>query len=98
MLSPIEVLERCIGSPLWIIMQDQREVTGTLFSYDENLNVVLHNATFYEPRPESNEKTSKEGKVNFKHSFTNHIGFDNVPELVFNGKHVALFVPGGQAS
>ena len=86
MASPLAFLSHCVGSSLWVLMQDQREFTGTLFSHDANLNIVLHDAVIVEtskPSADGKRKVLKTGPV---------------PELILNSHHVALFIPGGASS
>lgn len=40
-----ELVDKCIGSRLWIIMKGDKEVTGTLKGYDDYVNMVLEDVT-----------------------------------------------------
>lgn len=41
MFVPVDLMAKCVGSPLWIIMKDQREFVGRLSGFDEYVNMVL---------------------------------------------------------
>jgi U6 snRNA-associated Sm-like protein LSm5 len=34
-ILPLELLDKCIGSRLWVIMKDEKEVAGTLTGFDD---------------------------------------------------------------
>ena len=36
-----ELIDKCIGSRLWILMKGDREIAGTLLGFDEFVNMVL---------------------------------------------------------
>ena len=36
-----ELIDKCIGSRLWIIMKGDKEIVGTLRGFDEYVNMVL---------------------------------------------------------
>ncbi|KAI3657983.1 hypothetical protein MP638_001807 [Amoeboaphelidium occidentale] len=40
-ILPLELLDKCIGSRLWVIMKDEKEVAGTLTGFDDFVNMVL---------------------------------------------------------
>jgi len=39
-LLPLELIDKCIGSSLWIIMKGNKELVGTLRGFDEYVNMV----------------------------------------------------------
>ncbi|TFY64411.1 hypothetical protein EVJ58_g2638 [Rhodofomes roseus] len=41
----IELIDRCIGSRIWVIMKSEREFTGTLLGFDDFVNMVLEDVT-----------------------------------------------------
>eukprot|EP00761_Pharyngomonas_kirbyi_P006703 gb/GECH01006711.1/.p1 GENE.gb/GECH01006711.1/~~gb/GECH01006711.1/.p1 ORF type:complete len:156 (+),score=23.51 gb/GECH01006711.1/:1-468(+) len=48
-LLPFELVDRCIGSKIWILMRDShKEVVGTLLGFDDFVNMVLSDVTEYE--------------------------------------------------
>ena len=38
---PLEVVDKCIGNRVWILMQGDKEFYGTLRGFDEYMNIVL---------------------------------------------------------
>lgn len=51
-VMPLEVLDKCIGSRIWVIMKGDQELVGTLRSFDDYVNMVLEDVTEYEVTPE----------------------------------------------
>ncbi|KAJ7900244.1 hypothetical protein B0H14DRAFT_3080592 [Mycena olivaceomarginata] len=43
-ILPLELIDRCIGSRIWVIMKNDREFTGTLLGFDDFVNMVLEDA------------------------------------------------------
>ncbi len=44
-LLPSELMDRCIGSKLWVILKSERELVGTLKGFDLYVNMVLEDVT-----------------------------------------------------
>ncbi len=40
---PIEILDKCIGSKVWIIMKSDKEVVGVLRGFDDYFRKLLFN-------------------------------------------------------
>jgi len=40
-LLPLELVDKCIGSRIHIIMKTDREIVGTLLGFDDFVNMVL---------------------------------------------------------
>ncbi|THV07685.1 like-Sm ribonucleo protein [Dendrothele bispora CBS 962.96] len=51
-ILPLELIDRCIGSRIWVIMKGDREFTGTLLGFDDFVNMVLEDVIEYEITPE----------------------------------------------
>ncbi len=47
-LLPLELIDKCIGSRLWIVMKGDKEFVGTLTGFDSHVNMVLEDVTEYE--------------------------------------------------
>ncbi|CAK9786150.1 Sm-like ribonucleo protein [Cutaneotrichosporon oleaginosum] len=47
-ILPLELVDRCIGSPIWVVMKNEREFTGTLMGFDDYVNMVLKDVKEYE--------------------------------------------------
>ncbi|KAJ1459225.1 Sm-like protein LSm5 [Pelagophyceae sp. CCMP2097] len=56
-MLPLELVDKCIGSRIWVIMKGDKEVCGTLRGFDEYVNMVLDDATEYCTTSEGRTKT-----------------------------------------
>jgi len=56
-ILPLELIDRCIGSQIWVIMKGNREFTGTLLGFDDFVNMVLEDVIEYELTPQGTKKT-----------------------------------------
>ena len=45
---PLELIDKCIGSKMWVIMRGDKEIVGTLRGFDDYVNMVLEDVTEYE--------------------------------------------------
>jgi U6 snRNA-associated Sm-like protein LSm5 len=59
-LLPLELIDKCIGSEIYIIMKGDKELVGTLRGFDEYVNMVLEDVTEYELTPEGKRVTKLE--------------------------------------
>lgn len=44
-LGEAELIDRCIGSKIWVIMKGDKELVGTLRGFDVYVNMVLEDVT-----------------------------------------------------
>ncbi|KAJ1750877.1 RNA-binding protein lsm5 [Coemansia sp. RSA 989] len=44
-LLPLELIDKCIGSRIWVMMKSEKEFVGTLLGFDDYVNMVLENVT-----------------------------------------------------
>ncbi|KAK5173704.1 RNA-binding protein lsm5 [Saxophila tyrrhenica] len=44
-LLPLELIDRCVGSRIWVIMKGDKEFSGTLLGFDDFVNMVLEDVT-----------------------------------------------------
>ena len=56
-LLPLELIDRCIGSRIWIVMKGDKELVGTLRGFDDYVNMVLDDVTEFEVTPEGRTET-----------------------------------------
>lgn len=56
-ILPLELIDRCIGSRIWVVMKNDREFTGTLLGFDDFVNMVLEDVTEYEITPKGRKST-----------------------------------------
>ncbi|KAK9463796.1 U6 snRNA-associated Sm-like protein LSm5 [Lipomyces oligophaga] len=47
-LLPLELVDKCIGSRIWVVMKSEREFSGTLLGFDDFVNMVLSDVTEYD--------------------------------------------------
>lgn len=57
LLLPFELIDKCIGSKIHIIMKTEREIVGTFLGFDDYVNVVLEDVTEFENTPEGQRIT-----------------------------------------
>ncbi|KNE57711.1 U6 snRNA-associated Sm-like protein LSm5 [Allomyces macrogynus ATCC 38327] len=50
-MLPLELIDKCIGSRLWVIMKSEKEFTGTLVGFDDFVNMVLEDVTEFTKTP-----------------------------------------------
>lgn len=79
-ILPLELIDKTIGSPIWILMRGQTEITGILRGFDDYVNLVLDDAVEYSPDPHDKSVVLKT---------------ELKSEILLNGNHVAVLVPGG---
>ena len=59
-ILPLELIDKCIGSKIHIIMKNDKEIVGTLLGFDDFVNMVLEDVTEYELLPEGKRITKLE--------------------------------------
>ncbi|OBT70372.1 hypothetical protein VE03_00135 [Pseudogymnoascus sp. 23342-1-I1] len=47
-LTEIELIDRCVGSKIWVVMKTDKEFTGTLTGFDDYVNMVLEDVTEFD--------------------------------------------------
>lgn len=53
----LELVDKCIGSRIHIIMKNDKEMVGTLLGFDDFVNMLLEDVTEYENTPEGRRIT-----------------------------------------
>jgi len=48
-ILPLELIDKAIGSKIWILMRGDTEIVGTLRGFDDYVNLVLDDAVEYTP-------------------------------------------------
>ena len=87
---PLELVDKCIGSRIHIIMRNDKEIVGTLLGFDEFVNMVrifkkhrivnlqvLEDVTEYEATSDGKKITKLE-------------------QILLNGNNITMLVPGGE--
>ena len=44
-LLPLELIDKCIGSRLYVVMKGEKEFVGTLLGFDDFVNLVMEDVT-----------------------------------------------------
>lgn len=47
-LLPLELIDKCVGSRIWVIMKGEKEFSGTLVGFDDYVNMVLEDVTEFD--------------------------------------------------
>ncbi|CAN8095592.1 unnamed protein product [Discula destructiva] len=47
-VQPLELVDKCVGSRIWVIMKGDREFCGTLLGFDDYVNIVLEDVTEFD--------------------------------------------------
>ncbi|KAH8887441.1 LSM-domain-containing protein [Thozetella sp. PMI_491] len=47
-LLPLELIDKCVGSRIWVVMKGDHEFTGTLVGFDDYVNMVLEDVVEYD--------------------------------------------------
>lgn len=80
-LLPSELIDRCIGSRIWVIMKGDREIVGTLRGFDAYVNMVLEDVVELAPSPDGAGGARLQTRLD---------------AILLNGNNIAVLVPGGQ--
>ncbi|KAF1984637.1 putative U6 SNRNA-associated SM-LIKE protein LSM5 [Aulographum hederae CBS 113979] len=56
-ILPLELIDKCIGSKIWVIMKSENEFVGTLLGFDDYVNIVLSDVTEYNYSGATNKMT-----------------------------------------
>lgn len=56
-LLPLELVDKCIGSRIHILMKNDKEIAGTLLGFDDFVNMLLEDVTEVENTPEGRRIT-----------------------------------------
>ncbi|GAA99272.1 uncharacterized protein L969DRAFT_16576 [Mixia osmundae IAM 14324] len=56
-ILPLELIDKCIGSRLWVVLKSEREIVGTLLGFDDFVNMVLDDVTEYENTAQGRKAT-----------------------------------------
>ncbi|KAF8342575.1 uncharacterized protein EI90DRAFT_3029476, partial [Cantharellus anzutake] len=56
-IYPMELIDRCVGSKVWVITRLNKEYTGTLLGFDDFINLVLEDVVEFEHSQQGVVKT-----------------------------------------
>ncbi|EPS39378.1 hypothetical protein H072_6864 [Dactylellina haptotyla CBS 200.50] len=47
-ILPLELVDKCVGSKIWVVMKGEKEFSGTLVGFDDYVNMVLEDVTEFD--------------------------------------------------
>ncbi|CAG8924571.1 unnamed protein product [Penicillium salamii] len=47
-LLPLELIDKCVGSRIWVVMKGDKEFSGTLLGFDDYVNMVMEDVTEFD--------------------------------------------------
>ncbi|EFC49550.1 predicted protein [Naegleria gruberi] len=56
-IQPLELIDKCIGSSIFVLMKDDKELVGTLRGFDDYINMILDNVTEYSYSEDGSSRT-----------------------------------------
>uniref|UniRef100_A0A336MBZ5 U6 snRNA-associated Sm-like protein LSm5 n=2 Tax=Culicoides sonorensis TaxID=179676 RepID=A0A336MBZ5_CULSO len=79
-LLPLELVDKCIGSRIHIIMKNDKEMVGTLLGFDDFVNMLLEDVTEYENTSEGRRITKLDQILLNGNNITMLVPGGDVPE------------------
>ncbi|SCU99801.1 LANO_0F03730g1_1 [Lachancea nothofagi CBS 11611] len=58
-ILPLEIIDKTVGQPIWVMLTSHREFTGLLVGYDDFVNVVLEDVVEYDANQEIKRHAGK---------------------------------------
>ncbi|KAI8055242.1 LSM-domain-containing protein [Syncephalis plumigaleata] len=58
-LLPLELIDKCIGSRIWVVMKDEKEFVGVLEGFDDYVNMLLRDVTEFDIAVDGERRTQK---------------------------------------
>ncbi|KAI1975927.1 RNA-binding protein lsm5 [Ophidiomyces ophidiicola] len=92
-LLPLELIDKCVGSKIWVVMKGDKEFSGTLLGFDDYVNMVLEDVTelygwatiftveFCTDVLPISDYTGAQTKL---------------PKILLNGNNICMLIPGGE--
>ncbi|AQZ12308.1 LSM5 (YER146W) [Zygosaccharomyces parabailii] len=77
---PLEIIDKTVGQPVWIVLQSNREFTGTLVGFDDFVNVIVEDALEIVGGPNLEDVPVMQHKG----------------RMLLSGNSIAMLVPGGK--
>ncbi|KAF7458132.1 putative small nuclear ribonucleoprotein E [Cryptosporidium felis] len=87
-ILPLALIDKCIGSKIYVVMKGDREFSGVLRGFDEYVNMVLDDVQEYGFKADGEE--SADGRKRLKRVLINRL-----ETILLSGNNVAMLVPGG---
>lgn len=87
-ILPLALIDKCIGSRIYVVMKGDREFSGILRGFDEYVNMVLDDVQEYGFK--ADEEGSVDGDRRLRRVLVNRL-----ETILLSGNNVAMLVPGG---
>lgn len=81
------LIDKCIGSKIWIVLKNEKEFVGTLRGFDDYVNMVLEDVTEY-----STPSTGSSGSPSLP--TPSKIVTAKLDQILLNGSQIVMLVPG----
>ncbi len=89
-IFPLELLDKCIGNKVWILMKTEKEIVGTLRGFDDYLRRnILYNILDLVLDDVREFEYSEDGSV---------LNVKKLDSILLNGSQIAIIVPGKEPS
>ena len=77
-ILPLEVVDKCIGRQIWILMKGEKEFYGRLKGFDDYLNMIMEDVKEF-----AFSGAGKQRQLVSQHR-----------NMLLNGAHICMMVPG----
>ncbi|KAI1912487.1 RNA-binding protein lsm5 [Ophidiomyces ophidiicola] len=92
-LLPLELIDKCVGSKIWVVMKGDKEFSGTLLGFDDYVNMVLEDVTeLYRWTTIFTFELCTDVL-----SISDYTGAQTkLPKILLNGNNICMLIPGGE--
>lgn len=100
---PLELVDKCIGSRIWVIMRGDKELVGTLRGFDEFVNMVSCQQTFSLFNALRSSSDCRTRTLFAVQVMEDVVEYEQTPDgvvkkkldqILLNGNNICLLVPG----
>ena len=77
-ILPLEVVDKCIGRVLWVLMKGEKEFYGRLKGFDDYLNMMLEDVKEFAYTGSGSER----------------VLVSQHRAMLLNGAHISMLIPG----
>ncbi|KAF2970073.1 hypothetical protein GQX73_g3525 [Xylaria multiplex] len=83
-LLPLELIDKCVGSRIWVVMKGDKEFSGTLMGFDDYVSKLAICPVY--------DDMVLEDVTEFDYS-GNHT---KLSKILLNGNNICMLIPGGE--
>ncbi|KAI6302581.1 hypothetical protein MCOR03_007711 [Pyricularia oryzae] len=95
-LLPLELIDKCVGSRIWVIMKGDKEFSGLLVGFDDYVNMVLEDVTELYVPPSCHYATRPSPYL-YSLSSSDYSGnHTKMSKILLNGNNICMLIPGGE--